>query len=73
MAISAATQRLVQGLFKRQDLGPQMLKGISTPLPVYRVLHESEARSLFEATVQRGLTPLVGRAEELALLEKLSH
>ena len=38
VVISAATHRLVQGLFECQDLGPQTLKGISTPLSLYRVV-----------------------------------
>ena len=44
-----------------QDLGPQTLKGISTPLTLYRVVSESDAQSRFEAAVRTGLTPLVGR------------
>src|SRR5262249_29742252 len=65
--ISEATARLVQGLFECHARGPQALKGVSTPVPVYRVLRESEAQSRFEAAVRTGLTPLVGREEELAL------
>ena len=61
VVISAATYRLVQGLFECQDLGPQTLKGISTPLSLYRVVGESAAQSRFEVAVQTGLTPLVGR------------
>jgi len=68
VVISQATHRLIQGYFQCQDLGLQTLKGISTPLPVYRVLHESEAQSRFEVAVRTGLTPLVGRDEELGLL-----
>src|SRR5262249_50293141 len=48
VVLSAATQRLVAGLFECQDLGPQMLKGLSTPLTVYRVVREGEAQSRFE-------------------------
>src|SRR5262245_28900044 len=59
VVISAATDRLVTGLFECQDLGPWMLKGLSTPLPVYRVVRESAAQSRFEAALQKGLTPLV--------------
>ncbi|HKA56953.1 MAG TPA: adenylate/guanylate cyclase domain-containing protein, partial [Candidatus Binatia bacterium] len=70
VVISGATYRLVEGLFECQDLGPQTLKGISTPLPVYRVVREGVARSRFEAAVGRGLTPLVGREEELGLLRR---
>ncbi|MBI3799917.1 MAG: AAA family ATPase, partial [Deltaproteobacteria bacterium] len=70
VVLSAATQRLVAGLFEYQDLGPQTLKGISTPLSVYRVVGESEAQSRFEAAIGKGLTPLVGREEELGLLRR---
>jgi class 3 adenylate cyclase/predicted ATPase len=68
--ISAATFRLVQGLFECQDLGAQTLKGISTQLQLYHVLKESEVQTRFEVTVRTGLTPLVGRDEELGLLLK---
>jgi class 3 adenylate cyclase/predicted ATPase len=70
VVISTATSRLVQGLFECQDCGPQELKGVSTPVPVYRVLRESETQSRFEAAVRKGLTPLVGREEELGLLRR---
>jgi len=66
--ISTATYRLVQGLFECQDLGPHTLHGVSTPLSLYRVAGESTAQSRFEAAVQRGLTPLVGREHEVGLL-----
>src|SRR5262245_13730609 len=68
VVLSAATQRLVTGLFECQELGPQRLKGISTPLSLYRVLGESGAQSRFEVAVSRGLTPLVGREHEMGLL-----
>ncbi len=70
VVLSAVTQRLVAGLFECQDLGPQPLKGLSTPLSVYRVVRESEAQSRFDAAVRKGLTPLVGREEELGLLRR---
>jgi class 3 adenylate cyclase len=70
VVISGVTYRLVQGLFECQHRGPQELKGISTSLPVYRVVRESEAQSRFEAAVSKGLTPLVSREEELELLRR---
>ena len=60
VVMSAATYRLVQGLFECQDLGLHTLKGISTPLSLYRIVTESGAQSRFEAAVRTGLTPLVG-------------
>src|SRR5215831_15012917 len=41
--ISDATWRLVQGYFAYDDLGPQTLKGIETPVQVYRVIGTSGA------------------------------
>jgi predicted ATPase len=70
VVISPTTYRLVTGLFECQALGPQPLKGIATPMPVYRVIQESEAQSRFEAAVQTGLTPLVGRTHEMGLLRE---
>src|SRR5262249_33902084 len=70
VVISPATQRLVAGLFECQDLGPQTLKGIATPLTVYQVVRESGAQSRFEVAVTTGLTPLVGREHEVGLLQE---
>src|SRR5262249_2491775 len=70
VVISEATHRLVQGLFEYRACGPQALKGVSAAVPVYRVLRESEAQSRFEVAVRTGLTPLVGRDEELGLLRR---
>jgi class 3 adenylate cyclase/predicted ATPase len=70
VAISAATYRLVQGLFDCQLLGEHALKGITTPLALYQVQGVSEVQSRFEAAVRTGLTPLVGREEELGLLRQ---
>lgn len=70
VVMSAVTQRLVQGLFERQDLGPRTLKGISTPLSLYRVIGESATQSRFEVSVQKGLTPLVGREAEVGVLRQ---
>jgi len=68
VALSPTTYRLVSGLFECELLGPRALKGLSAPLVVYRAVREGAAQSRFEAAVQAGLTPLVGRDEELQLL-----
>jgi hypothetical protein len=68
VVIRAATQRLVQGLFVCQAQGTPDLKGVAQPLAVYRVLGTSGAQSRFEVAVTAGLTPLVGRKEDLGLL-----
>jgi class 3 adenylate cyclase/tetratricopeptide (TPR) repeat protein len=66
--VGQSTHRLVEGLFVFDDLGPHAIKGIEAPVAVYRVREASGLRSRFEATAIRGLTPLVGRDEELGLL-----
>ncbi|HEV7515266.1 MAG TPA: AAA family ATPase, partial [Thermoanaerobaculia bacterium] len=68
VVVSDATFPLVQGFFVCQPLGPQILKGVSRPMELYRVLQESGVRTLFELAVTRGLTPLVGRQQDLAVL-----
>src|SRR5262249_13203928 len=42
--ISEATHRLVHGLFECHERGPQALKGVSTPVPVYQVLSEGDVQ-----------------------------
>jgi len=68
VAISAASQQLVQGYFLYDDLGAHALKGVDTPLQVYRVMGESGAQSRLDVPSPRGLTPLVGREAEATLL-----
>jgi AAA ATPase domain/Adenylate and Guanylate cyclase catalytic domain len=68
VVISAATVPLLGGFFACQSLGPHRLKGFAHPIEVYRVLSESTARSRLEAAGTSGLTPLVGREQEIALL-----
>jgi class 3 adenylate cyclase/predicted ATPase len=68
LVISTTTFQLLGGFFACQSLGPARLKGVAQPLAVYQVLHESTARSRLEAAGSSGLTPLVGREQEIALL-----
>ena len=70
VVISDATWRLVQGYFACDDLGSQPLKGVETPVQVYRVLGTSEAQSRLDIVSPRGLTPMVGREAEVALLHE---
>jgi class 3 adenylate cyclase len=68
VVISAAVHQLVQGYFVYDDLGAPAIKGVDTPFQVYRMVGESGVQSRLEVTSPRGLTPLVGREAEVALL-----
>jgi class 3 adenylate cyclase len=68
LVISAATFQLLGGFFACQPLGTPLLKGLAQPLAVYRVLYESMTHSRLEALSSTGLTPLVGRQQEIGLL-----
>jgi predicted ATPase len=70
LVISATTVPLLGGFFACQSLGTPLLKGFAQSLEVYQVLYESTARSRLEAVGSAGLTPLVGREQEAALLRE---
>src|SRR5262249_1212467 len=73
VAISTDTYRLVEGYFTVEDLGRQTLRGVAAPLQVYRVLRHSGAQSRLDVVGPRGLTPLVGREQEVGLLLERWH
>jgi class 3 adenylate cyclase/tetratricopeptide (TPR) repeat protein len=66
--VTPAVHRLVSGLFVVEERGTHQLKGIAQPVELYRIVRLSGARSRLAASAVRGLTPFVGRAEELGLL-----
>ena len=69
VVIAEGTRRLLGGLFAYRGLDPTRLKGFAEPLTAYHVLGEGAAEDRFEAIRGgAGLTPLVGREHELALL-----
>jgi predicted ATPase len=68
VAISDATYQLIQGYFVCEDLGQHTLKGVDDSQQVYRVARESDAQSRLDVAAAIGLTPLVGRESESALL-----
>ena len=68
VVVSHATHRLIEGYFTWEALGEQTLRGVSQPLNVYQVLGESGNYSRLDVAQIRGLTPLVGREQEVGLL-----
>ncbi len=67
VVVTAATQRLVAGMFVVEDRGPQMLKGVHEPVTLYRVVQPSGVRSCLDVAAGR-LTRFVGRDMELGIL-----
>jgi class 3 adenylate cyclase len=67
--VTDGVHRLVSGLFVVADCGTQALKGIDRPIQLYRAVQPSGVRGRLEAAAAaRGLTPFVGREDELRSL-----
>src|SRR6476646_6427172 len=65
--IDVATRRQIGGLFECCELGTIALKGLPEPVPAWQVISENRTLGQFEA-LRSGLTPLIGREEEIELL-----
>jgi class 3 adenylate cyclase len=64
---AASTRRLIGDLFRLRPLGRQAVKGFAEPVEAFVVEDVAVTESRFEAA-RRGLTDLVGRVAESALL-----
>ena len=67
MLLTEATHRLVEGYVHSEALGPMEVRGQHGPVTVYRVIARRR-RTRLEISAERGLTQIVGRQRELALL-----
>lgn len=70
VVIGASTRQLVGDSFVLRELGALELKGIAKPVVAYEVLGERALESRFAARHGGGLSPIVGREDELAALTK---
>ncbi len=68
VCMTAATFRLVSGLFVVEERGEHALKGVGQPVRLYRAVQPSGVRGRLAAAALKGLTPFVNRTEERALL-----
>jgi class 3 adenylate cyclase len=68
--VSERTAHLARGFFRFRDLGPTRVKGVDVPVRVHELEGLGPLRSRFEVSRSRGLSALVGREEELALLDR---
>jgi class 3 adenylate cyclase len=64
--VTANVQRQTAGLFVAEDKGAHELKGVATPVTLYRIVRASGGRR----SGAHALTPLVGREEELDHLRR---
>jgi class 3 adenylate cyclase/predicted ATPase len=69
VVIAASTRRLTSGLFEYRDLGTVSAKGFGDPVQVWQVTGASAVESRFEA-LRTTSTPLIGRDEEINLLQR---
>jgi class 3 adenylate cyclase len=70
LVVAESTRRLAGAAFAYGDLGRQDLKGVAGGTRLWRVLGESEVQGRFDVRVVKGLTPFVGRGEEIGLLRR---
>jgi len=68
LVISPQTLSLAQGWFEVKNMGKHMLKGISEPMEIFQVLHQTAVKTRLDIAKSRGLSPLVGREKELHTL-----
>ena len=66
--VARDTYRAVRDYFESELVGQLSLKGKQEPVQAYKVLKERAIRTRFEAATERGLTPYVGRQQDLDLL-----
>jgi class 3 adenylate cyclase len=68
--LTAAALRLVEGLVQVTALGPVPVKGLEEPVEVFELVGASQLRRRLQAAAARGLTPFVGRQQELEALHQ---
>lgn len=66
--VSEDTFKFCEGLFRFEHQGEKQIKGVSTPVSVYRPIVPRSRRTRFDVSTEKGLTQFVGRERELELL-----
>lgn len=61
--------RLAQGFIDVLPLGQAAVRGVREPVDLFQIVGHTSARTRWEVTAARGLTPFVGRKSELAGLQ----
>jgi class 3 adenylate cyclase len=68
VVIGQVTHGLTGGRFEYECLGAKNVKGVAEPVHTWRIVAPTSTEGRFESTHSRGVTPLVGRKHELALM-----
>jgi class 3 adenylate cyclase/tetratricopeptide (TPR) repeat protein len=68
--LTAETLRLAEGLIQVTALGPVPVRGLVEPVEVFELIGVTALRRRLQAAVARGLSPFVGRQQELAILQQ---
>jgi class 3 adenylate cyclase/pimeloyl-ACP methyl ester carboxylesterase len=68
--LTAATADLAEGYVDLQALGRVPVKGLSQPIEAFDLIGVGAARTRLQAAAARGLTPFVGRREEVSALDR---
>ncbi len=66
---SEAAQRLMRGNFDCAALGPHKIKGLAQPVELFQVRSASACATSSEAAASVNLAPLIGRDQEMSLLQ----
>lgn len=69
LIVSGATRNLAEGFFEFESKGQQRIRGVRSPVEVFRVIGENAARTRFDVASAAEMTPLIGRDREVGLLE----
>jgi class 3 adenylate cyclase len=64
------TAALVTGYFRLHDLGEFQIKGVREPVTLHRLDGVGSARSRLDVSRARGFSRFVGRAKEMAILDR---
>jgi class 3 adenylate cyclase/tetratricopeptide (TPR) repeat protein len=67
---TANVMRMATGFVDARPLGQASVKGIRQPIDLFQIFGHTSARTRWEVTAARGLTPFVNRENELAPLDR---
>ncbi|HYW64107.1 MAG TPA: adenylate/guanylate cyclase domain-containing protein [Bradyrhizobium sp.] len=66
---TANVMRMAKGFIEAISLGEAAVKGIRHPVALFQITGHTAARTRWEVTAARGLTPFIGRTDEAARLQ----